>query len=215
MPAEDLERCVARLTNPHHVPLTPLDLSKPLSGAKMKGFPLLHLLDTFDAAPRPGLAAEWRASLPEQLRSSTERAAVTSVAWIPIEFYFHGVNFAAKALHGDDPRHAMKIGHHTASLDIGSFFRMVLSLASPATILSLSGRFWKSYFDVSRLTVKASGASSCAAEVSDWPLRDEVSLHEMAGSLVAWMEASRAKDVRMTRFELLAPGHFALDCSWR
>ena len=214
MPAGDLERCVARLTNPTGVPFTPIDLNR-LSGAKMKGFPLLHLLDALDEGPRPGLAAQWRATVPEQLRSSTERAAITSVSWLPIELYFHGVGFAAKALHGDGVRQAMKVGHYTAILDIGRFFRMVLSLASPATILSLSGRFWKGYFDVSKLTVTEAKANSCKAEVTEWPLRDEVSMHEMAGSLVAWMEASRAKDVQMTRFELLGPGHFALDCSWR
>lgn len=63
MPVGDLERCVARLSNPRGVPLTPIELNQ-LSGAKMKGFPLLHLLDVFDAAPKPGLAAEWRATLP-------------------------------------------------------------------------------------------------------------------------------------------------------
>ena len=214
MPAGDLDRCVARLTNPNAVPFKPIDLND-LSGAKMKGFPLLHLLDALDAGPRPGLAEEWRATVPEKLRSSTERAAITSVAWLPIEFYFHGVGFATKALHGEGVRNAMKLGYYTASLDIGRFFRMVLSLASPATILTLSGRFWKGYFDVSQLKVKSSTSNSCSAEVTDWPLRDEISLHEMAGSLVAWMEASRAKDVQMTRFELLAPGHFVLDCSWR
>ncbi len=215
MPAESLERCVAQLTNPKGVRLTPIDLTAPLSGAKMKGFPILHLLDSLDAGPRPGLAAEWRASVPELHRSSIDRAAITSVSWLPIEYYFHGVGFAAKALHGEGVRHAMKVGYHTANLDIGRFFRMVLAFASPATILSLSGRFWKGYFDVSKLSVKSTGANSCSADVTEWPLRDEVSMHEMAGSLVAWMEASRAKDVRMTRFELLAPGHFALDCSWR
>jgi hypothetical protein len=215
MPADDLERCVVRLTNPKGFKVSPIDLEQPLCGAKMKGFPLLHLLDALDKAPKQGLAAAWRATIPDRLRPVTERAAITSVAWLPIELYFHGVGFAAQALYGEGPRKAMRVGHQTASADIGAFFRMVLSLASPATVLGLSGRFWKSYFDVSKLAVIASNSNSCTAEITGWPLRDEVSWHEMAGSLVAWMEASRARDVQLTRFELVAPGHCVLDCSWR
>ena len=202
------------LVQPHTLPLTAIDFHKPLSGARMKGFPLLHLLNAMDQARGPGLADAWRATLPEALRANTDRRAVTSVAWIPIEYYFHGVGWLARELYGEGVRHAMRVGHQTAAADIGAFFRFVLAMASPSTVLSLSGRFWKSYFDQSTLTVTSSSAGQCVAEVRDWPLRDEVSLHEMAGSLVAWMEASRAKDVRMTRFELLGPGHFVLGCSW-
>jgi hypothetical protein len=214
MPASDVEQRVVPLVQSQPPTLTAIDFEKPLSGARMKGFPLLHLLDAMERARGPDLAIAWRATLPEHLRANTDRRAVTSVAWLPIEYYFHGVGFAARELYGEGARHAMRVGHQTAEADIGAFFRFVLSMASPATVLSLSGRFWKGYFDQSTLTVISSSSGQCVAEVRDWPLRDEVSLHEMAGSLVAWMEASRAKDVRMTRFELLAPGHFVLGCSW-
>lgn len=215
MPTEDVESRVVLLTNPSNVTLRPIDLSQPLCGAKMKGFPLLHLLDAMEKARGPTLVDAWRATVPEQLLEQTQRRAVTSVSWLPMEFYFHGVAFAARELFGPGERHAMRIGHQTAAADIGAFFGFVLSMASPATVLSLSGRFWKSYFDRSTLKVIASTASSCTAEVSDWPLPDVESLHEMAGSLVAWMEASRARDVKFSRFELLGPGHFVLDATWR
>ena len=215
MPTEDVEQRVVLLTNPSNVPLTPIELSRPLCGAKMKGFPLLHLLDAMERARGPSLAEAWRATLPAEFREQTQRRAVTSVSWLPMEFYFHGVAWAARELFGPGERHAMRIGHQTAAADIGAFFGFVLSMASPATVLSLSGRFWKSYFDRSTLKVLESTASSCTAEVSDWPLRDAESLHEMAGSLVAWMEASRAKEVKFSRFELVGPGHFVLDAVWR
>lgn len=213
MSADDVEQRVVPLTLGAGLTLSPIDLSAPLCGARMKGFPLLHLLDAMDKRG-PQLAERWRSSVPEQLRAQTERRAVTSVAWIPIEFYFHGVGYLARELHGEGPRNAMRVGHETASADIGAFFRFILSMASPATVLGLSGRFWKSYFDVSSLSVTPRTSDECVAVVRDWPLHDEVSLHEMAGSLVAWMEASRARDVRMTRFELLGPGHFTLECRW-
>lgn len=214
MAPQDLAQRIVELTRPAGVPSAPIDLSKPLSGAQMKGFPLLHLLDVLEQARGGALADAWRATLPEAFRAKTERRAITSVSWLPIELYFHGVAWTGATLHGDRLRGSSIVGYQTASADIGAFFRFILSMASPTTVLGLSGRFWKSYFDVSTLTVTATGDRGCLAEVRDWPLRDDASLYEMVGSLVAWMEASRARDVRMTRFELLAPGNFVMECAW-
>ena len=214
MPATDVEQRVVQLITPAGTVFAPLDLTRPLCGAKMKGFALLHLFDSMVAARGEAMVNAWRATLPEAQRGLTERRTITSVSWIPVEYYFHAVAFVARELYGPDVRHALRVGHEMASADISAFFRFVLSMASPSTVLGLSGRFWKSYFDVSSLTVLSSTPTSVVAEVKDWPLRDEVSLHEMAGSLIAWMEASRARDVKMTRFELVAPGHFVLHAHW-
>ena len=214
MPETDVEQRVVPLLTPPGTVLTPIDLNRPLCGTRMKGFALLHLLDSMGASRSEPMVADWCATVPEAQRRLTERTAITSVSWIPVEYYFHAVAFAAQKRFGEGPRHALRIGHEMASADISAFFRFVLSMASPSTVLGLSGRFWKSYFDVSSLTVLSSTPTSVVAEVKDWPLRDEVSLHEMAGSLVAWMEASRARDVKMSRFELVAPGHFLLHANW-
>ncbi len=213
MPVSDVEQRVAPLVAPPGLTLSPIDLGQPMCGARMKGFPLLHLLDAMEST-RKDLAQAWRATVPEALRGQTERRAITSVSWLPIEFYFHGVAFFSRELHGEGAAHATRIGHRMAAADINAFFRAVLSIASPTTVLGLSGRFWRSYFEVSTLTVVSKGENQCVAEIKNWPLNDQVSPHEMAGSLVAWMEASRARDVRLTRFEMLAPGHFVLGCSW-
>lgn len=207
----DLEQRIAILSNPHGLPFTPLT-GEPRSGAKMKGFPLIHLLDVMDAEG-PGVADEWRATLPETVRAATERRSITSVAWIPFEFYFHGVGWLAQR-RGKGARGAMEIGHLTASRDIGAFFRFVLAFASPSTVVSLSGRFWKSYFDRSTLNVVSSTPTSCVVEIRDWPLGDEASVHEMAGSLVAWMEAGRAKNMRLTQFERADASTFRLAAEW-
>ncbi|MBL8909138.1 MAG: hypothetical protein JNM17_00405 [Archangium sp.] len=207
----DLEQRIATLSNPQGLPFTPLT-GAPTSGAKMKGFPLIHLLDLMDHEG-PEVAAEWRATLPEDVRAATERRAITSVAWVPFEYYFHGVGWLAQR-RGRGIRGAMEIGHHTANLDIGAFFRFVLAFASPSTVVSLSGRFWKSYFDRSTLHIVSSTPHSCEVEIRDWPLRDEASVHEMAGSLVAWMEAGRAKNMRITQFERASASLFRLSAEW-
>ncbi|HEY0881260.1 MAG TPA: hypothetical protein VGD87_07010 [Archangium sp.] len=202
---------IAPFSNPTNIRFTPVDLTK-LSGAKMKGFPLLHLLDLMQTHGAD-TATRWRDTVPEALRPQTERAAITSVSWIPMEFYFHGVEWLAREKYGG-VRGALVIGHDAAKRDIGAFFRMVMSLTSPATILGFSGRFWRSYFDTSTLQLNKTTGNSVSAEIRDWPLRDETSLHEMCGSLVAWLEASRAPNVRMHRFEITRPGTLSLEISW-
>lgn len=208
--ALELDQRIAPLANPRGFDFVPVDPSRPC-GARMKGFGLVHLLDVMDERD-PLLAPAWRETLPLALRASTERRAVTSVAWIPIELYFHGVTWLAARDGGT--RKALLLGHQIASADIGAFFRFILSAASPAMVLGLSGRFWKSYFDRSALKVLSSTPTSCVAEISGWPLHDEISLHELAGSLVAWMEASRARDARLARFELVERDRLQLDASW-
>lgn len=203
---------VAVLSNPRGARFETIDVTRP-SGANMKGFPLLHLLQLIDQQG-PGVAQEWREALPPSLRAQTEKKNITSVAWLPVELYFHGVEWLARNRFGG-PRGGLEVGYFTATQDIGAFFRMAMAFTSPTTVLGLSGRFWKSYFDKSSLHVLSSTPTSCKAEVRDWPLRDDTSLHEMTGSLIAWMEASRAKDVRVERMELTAPGTLAIDCSWR
>jgi hypothetical protein len=203
---------VPLLSNPRGVRFEPVDVTRP-SGAHMKGFPLLHLLELMDQQG-PGVATAWREALPPAARAQAERKNVTSVAWLPVELYFHGVEWLARSRFGG-PRGGLEAGHFTATQDIGAFFRVAMAFTSPPLVLGVSGRFWKSYFDKSSLHVLASTPTSCTAEVRDWPLRDETSLHEVTGSLVAWMEASRAKDVHIERMELVSRGTLAIDCSWR
>ena len=109
----------------------------------------------------------------------------------------------------------MGVGYDAASKDIGAFFRVVMKFASPTMSMQLSGRFWRSYFDKSSLHIVSSTAVSCSLEVRGWPLRDEHSLHEVCGSLMAWMTASRANEVRVSRFELTAADAFAMDAAWK
>ncbi|MFZ5444902.1 MAG: hypothetical protein ACOZQL_33235 [Myxococcota bacterium] len=206
----DLEQRIAPLVNRRGLDFAAVDPSRPC-GARMKGFGLVHLLDVMDGRD-PRLAAMWRETLPLPLRAGTERRAVTSIAWIPIELYFHGIEWLARRDGG--PRKALALGHAIASADIGAFFRFIFAAASPAMVLGLSGRFWKSYFDQSALKILSSTPTSCVAEISGWPLADECSLHELAGSLVAWMEASRARNARLTRFELVDRDRLQLDAAW-
>jgi hypothetical protein len=210
MVAELLER-IAPLSNPSGIVFRPIDLLK-LSGAKMKGFSLLHLLDLMDSHG-PETANAWRATMPEDQRAFTMREAITAVSWLPMEYYFHGVAWLAHEKYGG-VRGALLLGQDGARRDIGAFFRMVMSFTSPVTILGFSGRFWRSFFDTSTLLLNKSTGNSVSAEIRDWPLPDEASLHEMCGSLVTWMEASRATDVRVQHFEAVRPGVFALELTW-
>lgn len=213
MPTHEVDRRVVPFANPRGFPWTPADPAQP-TGARMKGFALVHLLDWMNEKHGEGAVQHWVGSLPERLRPTVDRRSLTSIGWIPIEFYFSAIRFLVDTYSQGDVRAALSLGHAIATLDISTFFRAAMSFASPTTVLSLSGRFWKSYFDQSELVVVDSTSQSCAVELRSWPFNDPVAWHELGGSLIAWMEASRARDVRLTRFELIAPNQVRLEAAW-
>lgn len=197
------------LANPKGLVLPRVEVTKPC-GAKMKGFPLRHLYELFGK----DTFAPWRQSLPPALASEVDPAALTSVGWLPIEVYFSAVQFLCDTQHGGDPRGAIEIGAATARKDIGAFFMAAMKLASPATIFALSGRFWRSYYDRGGLKMSHSGGTTADAHVEAWPLPTEVAYYELAGSFVVWLEASRAKKPKLTRFELLQDASLAVTIAW-
>jgi len=207
----DLDQRVAPLNDLTGLPFVPVEVSRPCGGT-MKGFALLHLMDSMDAIG-PDTVDVWRATLPPSAKAATDRKVITSVAWIPMEYYFDAVTWLTRRQH-QGPRGALALGHEMASRDIGAFFRFVLGFTTPATIVSLSGRFWKSYFSQSTLRVTDATERGCLAHVEGWPLADEVSAYELAGSLIAWMEASRAKDVRIARFERKNKTDYTFFAEW-
>jgi hypothetical protein len=211
--ATDLLSRVVHLANPRHFSLEPIDLTR-LSGAKMKGFSLIQLFDTVAAEHGPAVLERWRATVPEALRGVVDRRAVTSVGWLNIEFYYHLVGYVVEHELQGDPRRAVELGARVASKEIGAFFRAVLGFTTPGMVISLSGRFWRSYYDRSQLKLVESKAGSVKAEVHDWPMHDEISIHELLGSLIQWIEASRSGDVQITAFELLAPGSLRIEAKW-
>lgn len=208
--ADLLERCQT-LSNPSGLPLAPARLDA-LCGAKMKGFTLLHLMDLMDSE-HPDGARAWLQTLPPSLLPALDRRLLTSVSWVPMDVYYVGVRWLAER-GSEGAKGALRIGHQLASRDINAFFRFIFSMASAPTVMSLGGRFWRSYFDRSALHVLTSSHRDVTGEVRDWPLLDDVSLYELQGSLVAWIEASRAKNMRVTRFEVVSRAVVAFAAEW-
>lgn len=202
---------IALLEVERGAPLVPL--GNTLSGAKVKGFTLVHLV-AFMEKNNPQWYSQWRSGLPKAWQQETEKMAFTSVSWLPIEYYSSGIDWLARNTGSKTPLEAAQLGFTMAKLDIGLIFRVALSVASPAYVMLLSGRFWKSYFDTSQLVVVSSTKSSVVAEVQQWPLALESSFYELAGSLVAWMEASRANDVHITKLRWTAKATLHIEATW-
>lgn len=210
--ATPLDARGATVTNPGGVSLGGLDVSKP-SGANMKGFTVVHLMEHMDSLELDG-SMTWRQTLPPSVRPQVDRRLLTSVSWVAMELYYDGVRWLADR-HFGGARGALNVGHALASRDINAFFRFIFSLASAPTVMSLGGRFWRSYFDRSSLQVLTSSANDVVGEVRDWPIYDEAALYELQGSLVAWIEASRAKDMRVTKFEVVSPTVISFAATWK
>jgi len=190
------------LSNPQRVVLLPVDPSRPC-GARMKGLGLLHLLEHAEATYGATAMQGWADALPTPLQGFAKVRGLTSVGWLPMEFYFSA-----------DSRAAVELGHAMATRGIGAFFRAAMSFATPPTVVSLASRFWRTFFDAGDLVIGKKSAASVDAELRDWPLVSEVVLYELAGSFVAWLEASKAKDVRVSRFLVGGPSMLSLTLEW-
>ena len=113
-----------------------------------------------------------------------------------------------------DLRKAIEFGHAMATRDIGAFFRAAMKFATAPTVFSLSGRFWRTYFDFGSLVMTTKNPPTADAELRDWPLMAEVAYYELAGSFVAWLEASKASNVRLSRLELTSASVLSLRLEW-
>lgn len=201
------------LSNPQRVVLLPVDPSRPC-GARMKGFGLLHLLEHAEATYGADAMRGWAEALPVPLQSFANVKGLTSIGWLPMELYFSAIDHLVKTQHHGDTRAAADIGHVMATRGIGAFFRAAMSFATPPTVVSLASRFWRTFFDVGDLVIVNKTATSVEGELRDWPLVSEVVFCELAGSFVAWLEASKAKDVRVSRLLVSGPSTLSLTLSW-
>jgi hypothetical protein len=179
----------------------------------MKGFALVHIIQTLSEST-PSLESAWRDNLPLEWNRETDKRVVNHLSWVPIEYYYDAVTFLSSQSGALNPRHAIDVGYAMATLDIGAFFRLALAVASPISIMKISGRFWRNYFNTSDLLVVSASRNSVCAEVRNWPLPQEAALYEIAGSLVAWMEAGRAKEVRVSELEWTRNATLKIVANW-
>lgn len=204
---------VPALMNPRRVPLAPVDPATPCGG-RMKGFALLHLVEHAERTWGAEAMVAWRERLPPALRASTQPQALTSIGWLPLELYFSAVEHLVTSQLGGDARAAAALGHTLSARSIGAFFRATMRFATPPTVLGVAGRFWRSYFDVGSLVLTRTEAGRAVAELREWPLLSEVTLYELAGSFVAWLEASRATAPHLTSLEVQPGGTVAFTVEW-
>lgn len=195
------------------VALRPPDPLRP-SGAKQKGFALLHFLQYVAETYGPETERAFVESIPPSVRDHVDRRILTSAGWVPLELYTAGILWLVEHRHGGDPRAGIDLGFDLATRDIGAFFRVIMGFASPARIIGLGSRFWRSYFDTSELLVLGSGEGTVSAEVRGWPFDAPASYYELAGSLLAWLVASRAKAASIEKLAVLAPGRLLMEARW-
>jgi hypothetical protein len=190
------------------------DLKHPCGG-KAKGFTVTAILELIERKYGPQVVTEFVRTLPDELRSPIESKLLLPAAWVPIELYFAVVQYLVERFHGGDPKAALEIGHWSAAENIGAFFKAVLSFSSPAMVINMSGRFWKSYYDVGELRVVVNEKGRVVGELSQWPFDDPVTVNELGGSFLAYLEKSRAKDVQLVSAGPVAKGTLRWDISYR
>jgi hypothetical protein len=94
--------------------------------------------------------------LPEELRDVLPN--LRSSGWYPARF--HGEVWTALARdfigpdRGEQARHFHALGRHVAGDHLSSVYSVLISLAWPDTLLSLTPRLWSTYFDGVRVEVQ-------------------------------------------------------------
>jgi len=179
------------------------DPNQPLGG-KARGFTVTNLLSYMKEKYGERAATDFVASLPRAMAEPIENRQVLAVSWVPIEMYYAGVQFLVNRFHAGHPFAARAIGHDLASKDIGVIYRAALSFMTPAMIIGLSGRFWGNYFDRGALKVHKSEPGRVAGVLEKWPYTDETTANEVGGSLLAWLEHCRAKNVALVEMQVIA-----------
>lgn len=186
------------------------ELSRPCGG-KAKGFTVTGILDQVRAKYGPQVVADFVRTLPEEHRVPIENKLLLPSSWVPMELYFSVVQYLVDHLHGGDAKSAIELGRWSAAENIGTFFKAVLAFTSPAMVISLSGRFWKSYYDVGELKVVVNEPGRVVGELSQWPFDDEVTVNELGGSFLAYLEKSRGKNPQLVEAGPVSPGTLRWD----
>jgi hypothetical protein len=200
-------RAIPELEVPVGVQLSPVDVTQ-LSGVRIKAFSLLALEEVATAQFGASVVAEWRKS------HTFDFASMTATAWIPVEYRYHLTEYLVSRYLDGDPQRAWELGSLVAQKEISAFFRFVLRFTSPSLVLSMSSRFWRSFYDRCEFVVVDSGPGFVHAEIRDWPLMSAPVAYEIAGALREWMLASRATDLRVLRLAWLKPGLLRLESVW-
>ena len=190
--------------------------SDPLApcGVRTTGLAVNSVLDYALKTYGPTVVAELGASLPAVMGEPIARRQVPTSAWVPVEMYFGCVQYLVKRFHGGDVLAARAIGKATAEQDIGAFFKTVLAFSSPKMIISLSGRFWTNYYDRGAHHIITHEDHRVVGDLTDWPLTDELVANEIAGSFLAYLEHSRAANVRVETLEAPAPRTLRFSFVW-
>lgn len=198
---------IAKLTVAPGLALVPIDLGMK-SGINLKGFSLQALCEVASAQFGAAFVDAWKQRVNLDLR------VVTATTWFPLEYYYHLIEHCVATQYGGDASRAVEIGVLTAKREINAFFRFVLAFTTPSMVLGLSARFWRSYYDKTDLVIVETKGDSLRAEIRGWPLMNAAAAYEVSGAMFAWLESSRAKNVRLTKLEFIAPGLLSLHASW-
>lgn len=198
---------IAKLTVAPGVTLAPVDLNVK-SGVNLKGFSLLALCEVATERFGAPFVDAWKQRVGVDLRT------VTAASWFPLEYYYHLLEHCVTEQLGGDPSRGVELGVLTARREINAFFRFVLAFTTPSMVLGLSARFWRSYYDKTDLVIVERRGDSLRAEIRGWPLMNAAAAYELSGAMFAWLESSRAKNIRLTKLECTAPGLLTLDAQW-
>lgn len=149
-------------------------------------------------------------------RDALRYGSLVASSWYPISWYrsmWRGVLAASPGV----PRLAWRLGREAALMDMRGIYRLVFVLIEPSTVLSLSPRLFRNYYDTGEVIVRASSATSAQVEWRGCSGFDRAMWHEVFGSAEAFLELAGAKgcDLRLVAGGGEQDDSATIDGRWR
>jgi hypothetical protein len=132
-----------------------------------------------------------------ELSDAYRKNTMLAASWYPISWYRDALASCRRAAH-EGPELMRAIGYRSMMLDMGSVYKqLVARFLSPQLLLGFSGRLFNTYYDTGKFEVIDAHKGSVTVRASECVGWDQNMWTEIAGSSVAMLELSRAKDVRL------------------
>lgn len=154
------------------------------------------------------------ALLSPELGQAMRSGGVAASGWYPVAWLreLHG---AAQRACGAGPQLARAIGYEAAGADFRGVYRLLASLLSPETLLSLAPRVWRTYWDGGQTKLLEARKGMSRGLTFGCHGFDRSIWESIIGGSIALLEIGGAKNVRMRVVAGGGDGDDAMDCEAR
>lgn len=154
------------------------------------------------------------ALLSPEMSQAMRSGGVVASGWYPVA-WLRELHSAAQRACDAGPQLARAIGYEAAGADLRGVYRFLASLLSPETLLSMTPRVWKTYWDGGQTKYLELRKGMARGYTFGCKGFDRSIWESIIGGSIAILEIGGAKNVRMRVVAGGGDGDDAMDCEAR